>query len=64
MQTDNSAAHSVVTNNVQTKRTEEMDMRFISYGSATRKVNSDIIGGQAAKIGLIIGPSISQHTTT
>ena len=28
MQTDNSAAHSVVTNNVQPKRTKAMDMRF------------------------------------
>ena len=28
MQTDNSAVHSVVTNNVQLKRTKEMDMRF------------------------------------
>ena len=28
MQTDNSAAHMVVTNNVQPKRTKPMDMRF------------------------------------
>ena len=28
MQTDNTAVHSVVTNNVQPKRTKEMDMRF------------------------------------
>ena len=28
MQTDNSAAHAVVTNNVQPRRTKEMDMRF------------------------------------
>ena len=35
---------------------------FIGYGATTRKTNSDIIGGQAAKIGLIIGPNISQHT--
>ena len=28
MQTDNKAAHSVVTNNVHPKRTKEMDMRF------------------------------------
>ena len=28
MQTDNSAAHQVVTNNVQPKRTKAMDMRF------------------------------------
>ena len=28
MQTDNKASHSVVTKNVQPKRTKEMDMRF------------------------------------
>ena len=28
MQTDNSAAHSVVTNNVQPRRTKSMDMQF------------------------------------
>ena len=30
MQTDNSDAHSVVTNNIQPRRTKEMDMRFHS----------------------------------
>ena len=37
---------------------------FIGYGAAMQKASSDIIGGQAAKIGLIIGPSISPHPTT
>ena len=37
---------------------------FIGYGAAMHKTNSDIIGGQAAKIGLIIGPSIFQHPIT
>ena len=36
----------------------------IGYGAATYKNNSDIIGGQAAKIGLIIGPSISLNPIT
>ena len=41
-----------------------MDIRFIVYGAATRKVNFNIIGGRAAKIRLIIGPSIYQHPIT
>ena len=64
MKTDNTAANSVVTNNVQPKRTKEMDMRFHWLRCRDAQENSDIIGGQAAKIGLIIGPSISQHPIT
>ena len=64
MQTDNIAAHSAVTNNVQPKRTKKWTCVFIGYGSVTRNTNSDIIGGQATKIGLIIGPSIFHHPIT
>ena len=68
MPTANTAAHSVVTNNVQTMCRQSAKKQWtcvsIGYRAEKHKNNSDIIGDQAAKIGLIIGPSISQHPIT
>ena len=44
LQTDNSAAHSVVSRKVQPRRTKAMDIRLIGCVVETRKDNSDIIG--------------------
>ena len=64
MQTDKTAAHSIVTNNAHLSAKKPWTCVFIGYDAATRKTNSNIIGGRAAILGPVIGPSISQHPIT
>ena len=65
IQTNNSTAHGVVTNNIQPRRTKAMDMRFTGYVVVTHRANFAIIGAQGPTTEPTTGPStIAQHITS
>jgi hypothetical protein len=64
IQTDNSTAHGVITNNIQPCRTKAMDMRFHWLHCVSPKANFDTTGTQDPTTEPNSGPNITMLRIT